>query len=222
MRNAKLRKQIDVAELPELTQENIDNLEDVTGTVNPSKVSFGGGGPEVLKDWTTITSAANLLEGTDLGTTSVNNVTLEIKNLNGKSTAALGIVSLEFRAANNSAQNSPFGSKSRSEAFGIGNTAYDNLNGFVLMGSPYATAAILGGTVTALLSENQASNDIYLMNIAADFMAPTTEPSSLFMMKGQYSASFGNTGTRLPELWLTPLTPALDVPFTATYRLTRK
>jgi hypothetical protein len=55
MRNAKLRKQIDVAEIPELTQENIDNLEDVTGTVNPSKVSFGG--PEVLKDWTTISGS---------------------------------------------------------------------------------------------------------------------------------------------------------------------
>lgn len=59
MRNAKLRKQIDVPELPELTQENIDNLEDVTGTVNPSKVSFGGGGPEVLKDWTEVTANGN-------------------------------------------------------------------------------------------------------------------------------------------------------------------
>lgn len=85
MRNAKLRKQIDVPELPELTQENVDNLEDVTGTVNPSKVSFGGGGggeSGVLKDWTTTTQSGDfdLLDGVDTGD-DLAGVTIEIARL---------------------------------------------------------------------------------------------------------------------------------------------
>ena len=110
MRNAKLRKQIDEPELPELTQENIDNLEDVTGTVNPSKVSFGGGGPEVLKDWTTV-SGPNItgFEMTSgLALSSIDGVGIEFEVVmdNGTSNTAAGCIVPSANTINSNEYNS--------------------------------------------------------------------------------------------------------------------
>jgi hypothetical protein len=81
MRNAKLRKTVTI---PELTQENIDSAEDVSGTVNPSVVSFGGGGggDEVLKDWTVVAGLSeNLLSG--MQPSDIEGAVIEFKNLRG-------------------------------------------------------------------------------------------------------------------------------------------
>ena len=70
-----------IPDIPELTQANIDDKDDVSGTVNPSKVSFGGG-DEVLKDWTRVVSpqSINLLGSVDLSQ-GTNGLTVEFRDL---------------------------------------------------------------------------------------------------------------------------------------------
>lgn len=71
--------------IPELTQANIDNGDDIAGIVNPSKVSFGSG-PTIVKDWTTLTDVSvdtDLLAGLTLpdANGTMNGLRLEIKDL---------------------------------------------------------------------------------------------------------------------------------------------
>lgn len=140
-----------IPQVYELTQANIDDKDDVSGTVNPSKVSFGGGGgggPEVLKDWTTINGSANLFEGTNLDVESYNGVAIEFKDVTGKnaSTTANGIVSLRFRRAGNGNPNSGFGSKSNTRSFTCGAAGFDNANSFAFMGVPAVAMTLVGAS----------------------------------------------------------------------------
>jgi hypothetical protein len=81
-----------IPDIPELTQANIDNKDDVSGTVNPSKVSFGGGGggDEVLKDWTYAVSGSDLLAGLGLHTQA--GFIIEMKELRGSGALGLDVL----------------------------------------------------------------------------------------------------------------------------------
>ena len=72
-----------IPDIPELTQANIDDKDDISGTVNPSKVTLGGGGgPEVLKDWTESSSKLIDITADTIGV-RLDDVVVEIEDAEG-------------------------------------------------------------------------------------------------------------------------------------------
>lgn len=86
-----------VNKLHVINQNEVDNKEDVSGLYNPSKVDLGGGGgPEVLKDWTAITgpSIPSTEITSDLSLSSLNGLTVEFSMSSAESGTSLAELAL--------------------------------------------------------------------------------------------------------------------------------
>jgi hypothetical protein len=215
MRNAKLRKTVTI---PELTQANIDSAENISGLVNPSKVSFGGGGDEVLKDWTRTTALkTNLLDGLLLNG-NYKGVVVEFDNVQGDAGGGGDINAythlvfkmsgnVDIALANRSSENI-----SQRAADGNGQ-GYSDDRFTIFTG----IQSFKNGFGTARLMVNSAKNSAGYIFEGASVLDWNNGLKNNFL---KFIASFWGGGVIPQELWLNGVSDP-DVPFSADYRIIR-
>jgi hypothetical protein len=212
MRNAKLRKTVTI---PELTQENIDSAEDVSGTVNPSVVSFGG--DEVLKDWTITSSLeTNLFSGLDPSSFDYNDIQIEFKNCQGEGGGFGGKdshINLQFKTVGAVDAWASGSTEVCASSSGGNITVSPDL--FVLFRT---NTDFKNGKATVKLFEN---NEIGNSGWVSESIAPSTTflQSSFLSVISEFTTN--QEGNIPSELWLHGVS-SNAVNFSAEYRIVRK
>lgn len=177
-------------------------------------------GPEVLKDWVTISGASNLFAGTDLATARLDNVIIEFRNVycnnGGGGPSFDGNLSLRFRnTGNTDTTGSSSGNSSVSRLQSSTATRSFITDAHILMQASFGYTA---SVATVRLIEN-AENKV--RGYSSDSLAASDAPS-LGINQINTVASFWNLKAEpiMPELWVRPPTGTTE--FVADYRIIRK
>ena len=160
-------------------------------------------GPEVLKDWTTVSTNSNLFEGTDLATASLDGVVIEIKRSQVQSTNLI----LTYNTQGKGNPSNPFGAKStlRSDNY-IGSSSQDDTNGYRILESldPNYPTYIQGRIeLYEVLGGGNLPAGLAIAGYSSSLTLIQAEYSNRRMTIQEALATASDAGGKLPELWLT-------------------
>lgn len=220
-----------------LTQADIDNATSTKGTVSGEQLAaLGGGGPEILKDWTSIVGAGeyDLFSGIDVSSLNYDGLIIEIKNLKGGSSrvfsgsdSELYYTTLKFK--NSDGTDCDESSSSNTKGYTSDNSGVSSRRYFQLFAVPYLFSSANSEVVIRTTTEDNSVG--WFANTFASGLAFKGSRSYKTFTKSENSAGFHNLDNSLPERLILkgvdsqygyPLETSPKIGFRAEYRIIRK